>query len=99
MRQSHFGVTLIQIVRRRGPSPITARKKPTFVEVGAEAELYEYSVLVTSLDGVVAESVAKARRRYRVCEYQGHRGFMATARAMSGRRAATAIAIPIFPRL
>jgi hypothetical protein len=27
------------------------------------------------------------------------RGFMATARAMSGRRAATAIAIPIFARL
>jgi len=27
------------------------------------------------------------------------RGFMATGRAMSGRRAATAIAIPIFPGL
>jgi hypothetical protein len=47
MHQSHFGVTLIQIARRRRPSPITARKKPTFVEVGARAEVYEYSVLAT----------------------------------------------------
>jgi hypothetical protein len=38
------------------------QKKPSFVEVGTETEVYEYSMLVTSLDGVIAESVPKARR-------------------------------------
>jgi hypothetical protein len=66
------------VLRRRVKGTLAAsvtdehgQRKLSFVEVGAEAEVYEYSVLVTSLDGVVAESVAKARRRYRVCEYQG----------------------------
>ena len=47
MRQSHFGVTLIQIARRRSAIADYGQKKPSFVEVGAEAEVYEFSVLVT----------------------------------------------------